>query len=672
MSVAKRVKRRFGPILAGFAALFGGACVVLASSPAHAQPKVSAIPAENGDGFDTHLFRPALDSKGFFHTNGSDILGKNDISFGLVIDYGRNLLRVANKPGLDDPQLINHSFQGTFQFNYGIANVLVLGLTMPVNLMSGGAQLDKQVPPQLTQTGPTASGTNGTQWFGNQFDSQTVSFIALHAKLRILRVEKGFGLAVSTQLGVPVSDAPRDAGADPTAWVWPQVIGEKRFGAIGQFKVGANVGFRAHGPSNTQIDLKDGRFKDGNRLTYGVGLAYRILEAVDVVADTYATYLLADAPPGTPQLGSGGIKASNEVVGGLKIFVERNSYLMLGAGPRYTNGFEAADFRAFIGFIFEPSIGDRDGDGIKDDVDKCPDNPEDFDGFQDADGCPEPDNDNDGILDKDDRCPNEPEDRDGDQDEDGCPEGSDGDRDGDGIIDSKDKCPDDPEDKDGFQDKDGCPDPDNDQDGIPDKKDLCPNDPEDKDGFEDADGCPDPDNDKDQIPDVVDKCPNEPETYNGYQDEDGCPDKGNVIIDDKSIVILKKIKFKTASAEILPESNEILDAVATTVIHHPEFTLIEIAGHADERATDEYNLKLTQDRVNSVMNALIQRKVPKDHLRSKGYGEFCPEDPGHNEEAWEKNRRVEFKIVKQNTGPTGVELGCANASSKGVKPDPVP
>jgi len=660
--VCKRVERRFGPFLAAFAAL---GCVLLAGSAAVAQPKVSAIPDGNGAGFDTHLFRPALDSKGFFHTNGSDILGKNDISLGLVLDYGRNILRVANKPGLDDPQLISHAFQGTFQFNYGIANVLVVGLTLPFSLMSGGAQVDNQTPAQLTQTGPTASGLNGTQWFGNQFDSQTVSFIALHGKLRILRVEKGFGLAVSTQVGVPVSDAPRDAGADPTVWVWPQIIGEKRFGSTGQFKVGLNAGFRAHGVSDTNISLRKGLFKDGNRITYGAGLAYRVLEPVDLVADTYATYLVSGDADST-------IKPSNAVVGGLKIFVERNSYLMLGAGPRYTHGFEAADFRAFVGFIFEPSIGDRDGDGLKDDVDKCPDQPEDFDGFQDEDGCPDPDNDNDGILDKDDRCPNEPEDRDGDQDEDGCPEGSDGDRDGDGIIDSKDKCPDDPEDKDGFQDKDGCPDPDNDQDGIPDKKDLCPNDPEDKDGFEDADGCPDPDNDKDQIPDVVDKCPNEPETYNGYQDEDGCPDKGNVIIDDKSIVILKKIKFKTASAEILPESNEILDAVATTVIHHPEFTLVEIAGHADERATDEYNLKLTQDRVNSVMNALIQRRVPKDHLRSKGYGEYCPEDPGHNEEAWEKNRRVEFKIVKQNTGPTGVELGCANASAKGVKPDPVP
>jgi outer membrane protein OmpA-like peptidoglycan-associated protein len=171
---------------------------------------------------------------------------------------------------------------------------------------------------------------------------------------------------------------------------------------------------------------------------------------------------------------------------------------------------------------------------------------------------------------------------------------------------------------------------------------------------------------------VKDKCPNEPETYNGFEDEDGCPDKGSVIIQDNSIIILEKIKFRTDSAEILAESNKILDAVTTTLAHHPEFLLLEIAGHADERASDEHNLKLTQDRVNSVMRALIARGIARSRLRSKGYGEFCPEDPGHSEVAWEKNRRVEFKILKTTDGPTGVELGCENATKHGVPPDPVP
>jgi outer membrane protein OmpA-like peptidoglycan-associated protein len=88
-------------------------------------------------------------------------------------------------------------------------------------------------------------------------------------------------------------------------------------------------------------------------------------------------------------------------------------------------------------------------------VDKCPDDPEDFDQFQDEDGCPDPDNDQDGILDVDDLCPNDPEDKDGFEDEDGCP---DLDNDKDRILDKDDKCPNEPETYNGFEDEDGCPD----------------------------------------------------------------------------------------------------------------------------------------------------------------------------------------------------------------------
>jgi outer membrane protein OmpA-like peptidoglycan-associated protein len=610
------------------------------------------IPSSNGGGFDTHLFRPAMDSKGLFTVNGSDILGKNDVSFGLVIDYAHALLRTPY-----GGQLIDHSFQGTLQFNYGLANLLVLGLDLPIDLASGGQQLDSNGNPQAVYT---------NLWGPDKLALQGIGYVGAHAKWRITKVEHGFGLALGLQIGDGLSGTAQNAGADNGFWYWPQVIAEKRFGSKGQFRIAVNAGYRGHSATTTTLPLEDGgKFVDGSLFTFNGGVSWRVLDALDLVGETYGTYLLASGADSDQRL-------SNEAVGGIKVFVERNSYLMLGAGARYTKGFEAADERAFLGFIFEPSIGDRDGDGIKDDVDQCPDDPEDFDGFKDEDGCPDPDNDNDGILDVDDRCPNVPEDREGIEDTDGCPEGKDGDRDGDGIVDSKDKCPDDPEDRDGFQDEDGCPDPDNDQDGIPDKMDQCPNDPEDKDGFEDKDGCPDPDNDHDGIPDVKDKCPNEPETFNGFEDEDGCPDKGSVIIQDNNIIILDKIQFAYNSAEILPASNKILDAVSTTLSHHPEFTLLEVAGHADERGNDQYNLHLTQDRVNSVMRALIARGIDKSRLRSKGYGEFCPLDPAHNEAAWEQNRRVEFKILKTKDGPTGVELGCSNATSHGVSPDPVP
>ena len=84
---------------------------------------------------------------------------------------------------------------------------------------------------------------------------------------------------------------------------------------------------------------------------------------------------------------------------------------------------------------------DNDDDGIDNNKDLCPDDPEDFDGFEDQDGCPDLDNDKDGILDVNDKCPNDTEDIDIFQDEDGCP---DPDNDGDGILDINDKCPDTP------------------------------------------------------------------------------------------------------------------------------------------------------------------------------------------------------------------------------------
>jgi outer membrane protein OmpA-like peptidoglycan-associated protein len=644
-------------VLAGFA------------NEAQAQEGFRAREGVNGDGADTHLFRPAVDSKGFFSVNGSRILGAGDVSFGLVLDYGRNLLRVVDERHdppegsscVDDPNcigvdsLVDDSFQGTFNFNYGLFNKAVVGLTIPVVLGRGDPAF---------HIGPNPD----TLYDAAALDSQGISWVALHAKLRITRLEETLGLAIVLQGGVPLGNRAQNLVSEPGPWFWPQVVLDYQFGATGRFRIGANAGFRLHGGENARFSdgqLEEGRFRYGNLVTAQAGFAWRALDVVDLVGESYATYLLDD-------YSRGGQQFSQEYVAGIKLFIERNSYFMLGGGSRiYSTGFEAADVRLLLGFVYEPSIGDRDGDGYADDQDQCPDDPEDFDGFEDGDGCPDPDNDKDGILDVNDNCPDIPEDRDGDQDDDGCPEGSDGDRDGDGILDSRDKCPDVPEDKDGFEDQDGCPEPDNDKDGILDVDDRCPNDPEDKDGFEDKDGCPEPDNDKDGIPDVKDQCPNDPETYNGFEDEDGCPDKGKVVIEGDDILILEKIMFETASSEIRPESFDLLDAVATTLKHHPEFLVIEVAGHADERSSDEYNLKLTQDRARSVVNALVQRHIDTSRLVSQGYGEYCPIDTQSNPVAWEKNRRVEFKVVKTEDRLTDVKRGCARATENGVRPPSV-
>ncbi len=298
-----------------------------------------------------------------------------------------------------------------------------------------------------------------------------------------------------------------------------------------------------------------------------------------------------------------------------------------------------------VGFPNEtPADYDPDNDGIKGVADKCPNEPEDVDGFEDEDGCPELDNDKDTILDTNDKCPMVAEDLDKFEDTDGCPEV---DNDKDGILDGADKCPNEAEDKDGFEDTDGCPDLDNDKDGIVDAKDSCPNDPEDKDGFEDEDGCPDPDNDKDGIVDAKDKCPLEPETFNGVDDEDGCPEKETkVYVTREKIVITEKIFFEFNKARILPKSDGLLDNVADVLNKFPQVKKIRIEGHTDDVGTDQKNQVLSEARAKAVFDAMVKRKVAATRLESKGYGKTMPLVKDTTEEARDMNRRVEFIVVE--------------------------
>ncbi|HET6610399.1 MAG TPA: OmpA family protein [Kofleriaceae bacterium] len=98
---------------------------------------------------------------------------------------------------------------------------------------------------------------------------------------------------------------------------------------------------------------------------------------------------------------------------------------------------------------------DKDGDGIPDDLDECPNESEIKNLIDDSDGCPEADSDGDGLLGTRDSCPEAAEDKDGFEDDDGCP---DGDNDKDGVADAADKCKTKAETQNGFEDDDGCPD----------------------------------------------------------------------------------------------------------------------------------------------------------------------------------------------------------------------
>ena len=603
--------------------------------------------AEPAGNIDLNVFRPAMDSRGYLTINASQVLGDHELSFGLgSLDWGHSLLKLdgkGNTYSIDN--IISATLIGAYGLHAGPLE-LEFGASVPFTIMSGDRGPDQ---------------AQGDKQF--KLDGQGIGNVGLHFKTRFLKTSRGphIGFGVIASLYLP-SVSPTDrflgeakggatAATGASGKFVPQLMGilDKEFGRTGALRLALNAGIRFRSsetftnsdPGPDIAPTTDASITVGTEIPWGFGVAYAISrQRFDLVGEIYGAIPVGNHENYMPL----------EALGGVKLYLARNSFLSLGAGRGLLPDKGAnPDFRAMIGIVFEPNIGDRDGDGIKDDIDKCPDEPEDFDGFEDEDGCPDPDNDRDGIPDVDDKCPDIPEDKDGIEDEDGCPEGEKNDRDGDGIPDDVDKCPDDPEDKDGFQDEDGCPDPDNDGDGIKDVDDLCPNDPEDKDGFEDEDGCPDPDNDKDRIPDKDDKCPNEPETYNGFQDEDGCPDRGRVVVTDTSIEILDVIYFEYNKDIIKPASYPILDAVAATMQGNPSIQLIEIQGHTDERGDDAYNLDLSDRRAKSVLKYLADKGVDAKRLTSQGYGETQPLDRRHNEAAWAKNRRVAFLIIKRAT-----------------------
>jgi outer membrane protein OmpA-like peptidoglycan-associated protein/opacity protein-like surface antigen len=277
---------------------------------------------------------------------------------------------------------------------------------------------------------------------------------------------------------------------------------------------------------------------------------------------------------------------------------------------------------------------DPDKDGVLDPNDACPNEH----GGGNPDGCPTRDRDGDGIPDAQDKCPDQPETFNKYQDDDGCPDTI-PDTDGDGLDDLVDRCPDQAEDKDGFQDEDGCPDPDNDGDGVLDAKDRCPGTP----GPVENMGCPDTDQDGDGVVDRLDNCPEEKGTAANH----GCKAKQLVQITKDQLKILDTVKFVTGSAKLSPASNKLLDNVARVLLAHLEIWKVRVEGHTDNVGNPDKNMKLSQDRAQSVVNYLVKKGVAPERLEAAGFGDTKPIEDNKSAKGRTANRRVEFNIVSE-------------------------
>jgi OOP family OmpA-OmpF porin len=271
----------------------------------------------------------------------------------------------------------------------------------------------------------------------------------------------------------------------------------------------------------------------------------------------------------------------------------------------------------------EKAVNDKDGDGVVDKEDQCPE----VKGIAKFKGCP--DTDEDGLQDSEDKCPGEA----GLLSNAGCPAA---DKDKDGVLDKDDKCPD----VAGPRDNKGCPLPakDTDKDGVIDSEDKCPTIA----GFGRYNGCPVPDSDLDGVNDEEDKCPQ----VKGLKANKGCPEEIKKEIVEKVNFAARRIHFAQGKADLLPASYQVLDAVAAILNKNPGIK-VSIEGHTSGDASYDANMLLSQNRADKVKAYLISKGIDPARLIAKGFGPNKPLSAGTSEIEKAKNRRVELKLSNQ-------------------------
>jgi outer membrane protein OmpA-like peptidoglycan-associated protein len=510
-------------------------------------------------------------------------------------------------------------FEGRLQVGEVVRHRLTLDLIGAVGL-TDWLEVQAALPIVVFQSGDDGLPTGDLPVAG-------LKDLRLAAKVSLLDQAAGdpIGLAIRPDLHLPTGDRDGFLGTGSVRFV-PTVLVDRSFAWLWGVHFAASLGLNLR----PDADVGNAQIEDELVARFGAGLGLpgwerlRPLVFLELVTATRLESPFAE-PEQTPLVGRMGLRMEWDRPS------NRTWHGTAGLSGGSTRGYGSPDVQLFAGWVFEQRLGDRDGDGIVDRDDACPDTPEDRDGFEDDDGCPEVDFDRDGVPD------------------------------------DVDPCPTDPEDMDGFEDEDGCPESDNDRDGIPDPDDLCPVEPEDFDGFDDGDGCPEEDTDRDGVPDHLDACPDEQEVINGVEDDDGCPDEGQpqVEVTTEKMTIDSKVQFDFDSARIREESFGLLTQVAQTIKANPELRRIRIEGHTDDRGSAAYNLQLSKRRARSVLEFLVSRGVSEDRLESEGYGEELPLVLGTGEAVWAKNRRVEFTILRSEGGPSELRVPVDPAPVEG-------
>ncbi len=360
--------------------------------------------AQDREGFRLDRFRPPPTSEDGLGIQYARTLGHLVPSVGLVLDYAHAPL-VARTTAGEYGEIVSHRFLAHVTAALGILDFLELHLRVPVAFSASDA--------------PTVG--------GRSFAAPDVVGIgdgALGGSVSIYSEgRRGFSLGVVVEAFLPWGTS-------------TSLASDTEFGARGQLLAGyaldpVTISLVVGGAYRPERDLSAAHV--GSELEYALGFLIPTLPEFDLLLEAVGAIGL--------RAGQVGAATPLELMLGGRARVGSGFALEAGvaAGISQTPG--VPDVRATLGVRWTqppaPPV-DSDGDGFLDPDDQCPNQAEDRDGWQDSDGCLDPDDDGDGWMDEDDMCPRAAEDRDGFMDQDGCPDDDD---DGDGVPDTEDRCP---------------------------------------------------------------------------------------------------------------------------------------------------------------------------------------------------------------------------------------
>jgi outer membrane protein OmpA-like peptidoglycan-associated protein len=480
--------------------------------------------------------------------------------------------------------------------------------------------------------------------------------VALDIKAGLIQREHdGWGLAVGGRADLPTTTLSPETpiGSDAFVWALEGIVDYKD----GPLLVAANLGTR----SMPEVDLQNVTMDDYLFWRVGAGIAVNSDETVGLSADlvgglTYKAGL------------SNGAGNPVEFMGGAWARVQDRLVMRVGGGTGLSEGIGAPDFRVVAMMGYEPPVKrDKDDDGVINKLDKCRDVPEDKDGFNDADGCPDPSTKVRVIV----------QDPKGNVLKDAAVvlKGPDGEKAGQGefevevhpgawqvtgtlkryaTVDRTDTIA-----EGGAQTVQVVMEPLFGTtkvivvDAAGNKlKGVFSSDGANATRFKEGIGSIDLDPGAHNI---VVRSDGYKSAFKGIETKKGeltevtfVLEPAKAVITKEKIEIREKVFFDTGKATIQASSNQLLDDVADILKENADIKKIRVEGHTDKVGNAASNRKLSDERAKAVVAYLVAKGVAANRMEAIGYGPDKPVDPASTPEAYEKNRRVEFFIVERD------------------------